>query len=525
MILTRRPTLTRRAILAGALIAAGLGLAPGSAASQSLAPSETTLVVGTMWESLPLSMEARRSRFFNESEILETLVKLDYDMSLEPGLATEWERVSPQTWRFTLREGVTFHDGTPFDAEAAAYSLERVMALLPYAADLLQIESLEAEGANSLLITTREPFAALPNQLNDAITGIYARSSFGADGVFVSPVGTGPWRFAAYEKQQHTVVERFEGYWGEEPGLERIVYRFIPDHAARTIAVETGEIDLAISPLPADVRRLENDERFQVYAEPTAGLYYGSFNAAADRPTGDVRVRAALNALIDRDLVVFAALDGVGLPATTFFNPDFGLVPAERAPATGHDPALAADLLTQAGYVKEGGAWSKDGVKLTIRILSYTTRTEMPLVTDALAALLREEGVATEVELYTFPGMMDVVRAGTYDISVVFWTPEMTGHPDLHLKSQFHSQAALNDQNWANPEFDRLVDLGRTLDPGAARDEAYLGALQALADDAAVLPLVHNVYTAIARPDVDGFRVHPSGFYHDLKSVTKTARD
>jgi len=90
-------TSTRRRFLAGALVAAGLGLAAAPAAAQAPTPNETTLVVGTMWESLPLAMEARRSRFFNESEILDTLVKLDYDMGLVPGLATEWTRETPET--------------------------------------------------------------------------------------------------------------------------------------------------------------------------------------------------------------------------------------------------------------------------------------------------------------------------------------------------------------------------------------------------------------------------------------------
>ena len=101
----------------------------------------------------------------------------------------------------------------------------------------------------------------------------------------------------------------------------------------------------------------------------------------------------------------------------------------------------------------------------------------------------------------------------------------MTGHPDLHLKSQFHSQAGLNYQNWADPEFDRLVDLGRTLDPGQAAGTKPISARSRLCTRTPrFLPLVHNVYTAIARPDVTGFRVHPSGFFYDLKSVSKTPR-
>ena len=122
----------RPILLAAALAVAAPALAPAPAIADSAADNKT-LVVGTMWESLPLNMRARRSRFFNESEILDTLIKLDYDMNLVPGLATSWERTGPETFEFTLREDVTVHDGTPFDAEAAKLSLERVIALLPYA--------------------------------------------------------------------------------------------------------------------------------------------------------------------------------------------------------------------------------------------------------------------------------------------------------------------------------------------------------------------------------------------------------
>lgn len=494
---------------------------PVQATAPAAAAEDKTLVVGTMWESLPLSMKARRSRFFNESEILDTLVKLDYDMNLVPGLATEWERLSPTTWQFTLRQGVSFHDGTAFDAGAAKQSLERVIALLPYAAGLLNIETIEADAPNRLTITTKEPFAALPNQLTDAITGIYAASSFDDAGEFVEPVGTGPFRFVDYAKQQHTVVERFDDYWGTAPTVDKVTYRFIPDHNSRTIALETGEIDVAINPLPADVRRLEGTE-FGVHAEPTAGLYYGSFNAAEDRPTGDARVRRAIDQLIDRTLIVEGALDGVGLPARSFFSPTFDWVP-DAAPVTARDPDAAAALLEEAGYEKTDGTWAKDGVPLTLDILSYSTRTEMPLITDALAALLAREGIGANVELYTFPGMMEFVRAGDYDISVVFWTPEMTGHPDLHLKSQFHSDAGLNFTNWENARFDELVDKGRGIDRGPQWDATYAEALQIMADEAMVLPLVHKVYTAATAPGVKGFRVHPSGFFYDFKSVGKVS--
>jgi len=492
-----------------------LGIA---APAMAEANRKDTLVVGTMWEALPLAMAPRRSRFFNESEILDTLIKLDFDMNLVPGLATAWERVSPEAWKFTLREGVTFHDGTPLDAAAVKNSLERVSALLPYANDLLGIESMTVKGPLELEVVTKEPFAALPNQLTDAITVVYAPSSFDAEGKFVKPVGTGPWRFVEYIKQDRTIVERFDGYWGDKPALARVEYRFIPDHNARTIALEAGEIDFADNLLPADVERLRADEDFKVYAEPASGIFYGAFNTAGDTPLKDVRVRQAVNHLVDRSIIVDGALDGIGKPAWTFFGPQFSWAP--KVEPYSLDVDKAAKLLEDAGYSKNDGKWEKDGKQLTLRILSYTSRTEMATITEALAALLNQQGIATDVQMFTWEGMLDLVRPGKYDISVVFWTPEMTGHPDLHLKSQFHGKAEMNYQGWANARFDELVDKGRTLDPGAERDETYKEALTILQDDAPIIPLVHNVFVAASTDRLEGYRVHPSGFFYNFKAVS-----
>ncbi len=489
---------------------------PGTAS----ATDAKTLVVGTMWEALPLAMQPRRSRFFNESEILDTLVKLDYDLKPVAGLATSWDRLSPTVWQFNLRENVVFHDGAKLDADAVKFSIERVIALLPYAADLLNINQMTVKAPQVLEIETTEPFAALPNQLSDAITGIYAKSSFNEAGEFVTPVGTGPWKLTEYSKQDHTTVSRFDGYWGKKPALETIEYRYIPDHNSRTLALEAGEVDFVDNLLPSDVIRLSRDDNFKVYSKPTAGLYYGAFNAGEKSPLSDVRLRKAINALVDRNLIVEGALDGTGKPAWQFFGPQFDWAAKVTNPYK-LDLELAASLLTEAGYEKTDGKWQKNGEPLTLRILSYSSRTEMPMITEAMAALLNQNGIATDVQMFTWSGMLDLVKRGEYDVSVVFWTPEMTGHPDLHLKSQFHSKAGLNYQFWENTEFDALVDEGRTLTPGTEQMEVYGKALEILQDDAPIIPLVHKVYVAASTKELKNFRIHPSAFFYDFKNVSK----
>ncbi len=491
---------------------------PGPATA---APGDTsTLTVATMWEVQPLSLKPRRSRFFNESEILDTLVKLDHDMALQPGLALAWERDTPTTWRFTLREGVTFHDGTPLTAEAVIGSLNRVMEELPYAAGLLDIKDMRAEGPRELVIETNQPFAALPNQLTDAFTGIHAASSFDDAGAFIRPVGTGPFRFVEYRKQDRTILERFPDYWGKAPTLERVVYRFIPDHAARTLSLEAGQVDLALNILPSDARRLADSDAVTVHRAPIAGLYYMVLNTAADSPLHDPRLREAVAQLIDRDALVEHALDGVGLPARQFFSPALDMV---AGPVPTHDTNIEAAraLLAEAGYIFEDGAWRRDGEVLSLDLISYSSRTEMPLITEAVAGLLGQAGVTATPRLYTWPGMLDRARSGDYDAYVVFWTPEMTGHPDQHLSAQFHSARNALHNGYTSGELDALLERARGLDAGPKRDEAYRAVLEILHRDVPIVPLVHKVGVAASHDGLKGFRLHPSGFFHDFKSVSK----
>ncbi|MGF1625832.1 MAG: ABC transporter substrate-binding protein [Alphaproteobacteria bacterium] len=510
----RQYTGPRRCLLAAGAVL--MALTAGAARADVAVEQE--IVVGTMWEVLPLSMEARRSRFFNESEILDTLVKLDYDMTPVPGLALSWTREDPLTWRFELRPEVTFHDGTRLTAEVVANSLQHVLEALPYARSLLPIAAMEPEGELVLRIRTETPYSPLPNQLTDAFTGIYAPASFGPDGALVSPIGTGPYRFVSYQSQGDTVTERFEGYWGPEPEIDRVTYRYIPDHNTRALAVEAGEVDFADNLPPAEYARLTEVEGVQTFAAPTAGLYYMVLNTQDGSVLADPLLRQALNAVIDREAVVEFALEGVGIPAPTFFSPAFKTFPQETAHA--YDLEGAGALLERAGYASDDGHWTKDGAPLTLRLHSYSTRTEMPIILEAMASELQSFGIEVELALHTWPGMVEVAEAGDYDGYLVFWTPEMIGHPDLHLTPHLHSAHNLDANGYANPELDALLEQGRALEPGAERDAVYAQALEIVHADAPIIPMVHKVFVAAASERLQGYRVHPSAFFYDFKSVT-----
>ncbi|GAA6202313.1 ABC transporter substrate-binding protein [Aquicoccus sp. SU-CL01552] len=502
----------RAGLVAGALATAAV-VSPASAQ----AVDNQTLVVGTMWEALPYKMTARRGRLFNEVEILDTLVKLDYDMSLKPGLATDWTQESPTEWVFTLREGVVFHDGEKLTAEVVKNSLAHVMELLPYASGLLAIDRMEAIDEIHLRIVTKVPFYGLPNQLTDAFTGIYAPSSFGPDGAFVKPVGTGPYMLKDYVEKSHTDVERFDEYWGEKPAIRTIRLRYIPDHNVRVIALEAGEIDLVDNPPPAEAKRLEAEGKQAVYRAPAAGLYYMVMNTRDNSPLSDVRVRRAVDRLIDRSLITDFALDGAGYPGETFFSPELGGFPEEKPREV--DPEAAAALLEQAGYSKTDGQWRKDGKPLVLDLVSYASRTEMPAITEAVVALLAEAGIQATLNMETWGALVDRTKQSKFDGAIVFWTPEMTGHPDLHLMPHLHSSSNLDYNGYGNPALDALLEKGRSLPEGDARDATYSQALEIIVEDVPIVPLVHKMYLAAANKRLQGYRIHPSGFFYDFKNV------
>ena len=485
----------------------------------AMAANGDTLVVGVQSEYLPLKPENARSRFYTSAETHDTLVRLDYDMQLQPCLATDWTRVSDTVWRFALRPGVIFHDGSAFDAAAVKASLENITALMPYAKGLLQLAEIRVIDDLTVELETLSPYAALPNQLADAVTVIHAPAAF-VDGEFKAVIGTGPWAFEAYEPQARTTVTRFDGYWGAPmPAFARVEYRVIPDDSARVIAFETGEIDIMHDVPRGDATRLGEMEGFTLLTAPISGINYGAFNCAEGRPLHDVRVRRALNLLVDRELVVMGALDGFGRAAWQFFAPGYSFMPQDVT-AYSYDPAAAAALLEEAGYAKENDQWVKDGAPLTLNIQAYHNGTGNGYIAEVMAALLNREGIATEVNIGTYDGMVEFAQRGDYDIAVQYWTPELTADPDLHLTSQFKSDAGLNWQNWKNERFDALVDQGRALERGAQWDATYTEVQAILQDDAPVMPLVHAVFVNLLRAGLQGYQIHPTRFFFNLKSVT-----
>jgi peptide/nickel transport system substrate-binding protein len=366
-------------------LAAGLLAAPGAAFAQ-----RTDIVVGMQLEPPILDPTAGAAAAIDEvtyANVFEGLTRFAPDGSVLPALAESWT-VAPDglSWEFKLREGVTFHDGTPFTAEDVVFSFDRAMAegSLNAQKQLFDgINEVTAIDDVTLEIGLDVPKGSLLANLAWGDAVIVSPAS--ADSNATKPVGTGPFRFAEWVQGDHVTLEAYPDYWGEKPALERVTFKFISDPTAAFAAMMAGDIDAFPNyPAPENLAQFEADPRFQVLVGSTEGETILAMNNARE-PFGDIRVREAVARAIDRQAVIDGAMFGYGTPIGSHFAPHR---PAyeDLTGRSAYDPERATALLEEAG-LGDGFATT-----LTLPPPSYARRGG-----EIVAAQLRAVGIEAEI--------------------------------------------------------------------------------------------------------------------------------
>src|SRR5688572_10085291 len=254
------------------------------------------------------------------TNIFETLVRLTPEYQIEPLLAESWEFVEPNTYRFTLRQGVTFHDGTPFTAEAVLWSMGRIAQA---GGGILFIDenSTKAIDDFTVEITPAQPNRRLLEQLNHPNESIVAPNTNPAE----VRIGTGPFREVEYVPQDRYVVEAHDGYWGQDtPRVQRLTFRFYPDPTTRVLALQSGEVDLIADTPPESAAQLESEGQFRVITSEVGAyqaLYVNIHGAEPYDLSGDAAVREALAAAIDKESIVSGVWQGYADPSSTMIPP------------------------------------------------------------------------------------------------------------------------------------------------------------------------------------------------------------
>jgi len=455
--------------------------------------------------------------------IYEGLVKYkDSNTEIEPCLAESWtSSADGKEWTFKLRKNVKFHDGTPFNAEAVKYSIDRQLPPkrtddMPYASFTFgPVKEVKVVDDHTVKIILNEPYAPfLANMamcLAAPIVSKAAVEKYGAD--FIKhPVGTGPFKFVKWDMGQQVVLEANKDYWGEKPKVDKVVYKFVKENSVRASELMTGSTDIMNGVDPNDVKTLEA-KGMKVVKNPGMNINYMGFycNRA---PFNNPKVRQALSMAINRENLVKFLYQGLAeLPNGPL--PKF--MPGYDASLTPYpyDPEGAKKLLAEAG-VKN----------LSFEFITYSNpRPYNPVGGEKLAAAIQADllkiGVKTTIKAYPWKEYKDALAKEEGDAFFYGWIGD-NGDPDnfLSLLDTKEIKTTLNSAFYSNPKVDTLLAQGRAeLDP-AKRAKIYSELQKIVVKDAPWVFLSHSLDMAAYSPKVQGYALHPTGVSF-LKTVDK----
>jgi peptide/nickel transport system substrate-binding protein len=282
--------------------------------------------------------------------MFDTLIERDHDMRFKPGLALAWEAVDPTTWKFTLRKDVKFHDGSPFSAADVKYTIDRIKGTELGSKMTLYVDAVtDATVVDDYTVTikTKDPYPLMETRFSAVpIVGRASVEKAGLAEFARNPVGTGPFKFVEWQKDQRVTMERFDTHWRGKAGIKTLVFRPLPEPAVRVSEALTGGIDVAVRPPTESVEQLRQGGLL-VKGVPSVRLVHGIMDMSK-KPFDDKRVRQAFNYAVDVDGIIKSLLGGHAYRATQPVDPlTFGYSP--DIPAYPFDPAKAKQLLTEAG--------------------------------------------------------------------------------------------------------------------------------------------------------------------------------
>ncbi|HMQ29440.1 MAG TPA: ABC transporter substrate-binding protein [Chloroflexaceae bacterium] len=502
--------------------------APTSAPQPTAAPAAeepVRLIVAIPTDKPTLDAHVSQTDGNDYGTILyDRLVDFDENTQIIPQLATSWS-VSDDglTWTFELREGHTFHDGTPVNAESVKASFERFLDpansdLFLQRAGLEPVTQIEAIGPYSLAFTTEYPYPVLLNKLAIPSGGIVSPTAATAvtpQEFGLNPVGSGPYRFVEWVPNTRIVFEKNPDHWlANSSNVDIIEFRPIPDVSTRAIALETGEVHFATITDPTEAARLDEVPGLRAYNLPLARNLSIVTNLLKE-PFDDIRVRQAIAHAVDRELIVDSFYSGFATVPDTVLNA--GLWSYKAQPEIPYDPERARELLAEAGY--------PDGFTTTLRVPTGRIG-GIQQTAQAVAAMLADVGITAELDLMEHVAWVSSMRKAPEesDYLMSFWTwGTDTGEPDYNLNLQFNqerwSPTCCNRMFYANDEVtEALIAAQREVDEDRRR-QLYERVQELVWQDLPQFPLVNLNHTAVGRENVTGIRILPVERF-DFRQVT-----
>lgn len=452
------------------------------------------------------------------ANIYDTLVTYEEGGSeIIPCLAESW-RTSEDglTWVFKLRKDVKFHDGTKFDAYAAAFNFERWMnANSPYHTGHFSywnynfggfpgiVRSVVALSDYSLEIVLKKPYAPFLSTLATPPFGIASPEAIMKYNERYSehPVGTGAFRFKSWSRGEMIVLERNDQYWKTKPKLNEIEFKVIPAKQERLSMLEQGVIQMADNLTPDDIQSLEDNPDLKVYLKPFFNIGYLALNNEKE-PLNKVEVRQAISHLIDKKQMVEQVFNNYARPADTFLPPIISGY-HESIPGFDYNVSKAKNLLEKAGYPQ--------GFNIKLWVMD-SPRTYFPkpmLLAEFIKESLGKGNINVEIELLKWEDYIERIKYGEHEMALMGWNGD-TVDPDNFFYTLFASEntkvgLASNYSFYKNAEADVLLTQARQINDQSFRKSLYRKLQEIIDKDAPSVPLVHTMPLIGADKSVKGY--------------------
>lgn len=502
----------------GALALAALLGTSASVTSAWAQPAKGLIRVGTDVDSQSLDPRLMRETtgFRAINLIYSALIQLDDKVSPKPDLATKWENPDPKTWIFTLRRDARFHDGKPVTAADVVFTYTTILdpALnARFRVLYTPIDKVEAVDEGTVRISLKEPYAPLLSYLDLGIVPKHAVE--GGRDLNVNPLGSGPYKFAKWDRGSRISLEANADYFGGKPKYDKLDFVVVPDNTARAQAFEAGDLDLIQSPLsPRDIKRLAAAGKAAYAKLPGIAVTYLNINTKSEN-LGDPKVRKALAMLIDQKTIVEQIYEGTDQAATSLLLPSLAWSYSAAVKQPAFDAAKAKALFAEAGW-KPGadGVLAKDGKKFSITIGTHSEDPNRVQSVEFIQNVLKQNGVDAKVAISDWPSFSGGVANGKHDVGLMGWVALVD--PDRLMYGQLHSAGGLNWGKYSNAKVDAALTAGRSAATLPARAVAYQEAATVLADEVPYYVISYQGFHVFADKSLAGFVPDPRGYLRSL---------
>ncbi|MBQ9897425.1 MAG: peptide ABC transporter substrate-binding protein [Synergistaceae bacterium] len=482
---------------------AELGLFALFSAKKAEAAVKDTLVVADQYDPTTLDPIGHNDYPTSRacSHIYDTLIFLNPDGSLRPGLAEKWEFLSDKDYKMYLRKGVKFHNGEELKAEDVKFSLERANTpagshIHTYSQDLDYVEIVDDYTVILHLKKVNFPFfSSLVHSWGNIVNKKAVEAA--GDDYGMNPVGTGPFKFVEWAKGDHYTFERFDDYWGNKAKFKTLIVRSIPEPTNRTIELETGAVDIAYPVTTIELKRVDENPELVLQRAVLPSTTYMGFNVHK-KPFDDVRVRQAISYALDTVGIQRAIMRGVGktprslIPSVTKYSIDGEL------PVHVRDLEKARELFSAAGI-------DPSSISMIIRTNERKERVDMATI---IQAQLAELGIKSEIMQQEWGAYLNDLQKKEHDVFLLGWGLSVPD-PDYAVAGLLESNAGTNYTTFNDAKLDEMLAKGRSLPDGEERAQVYRDMQLYINEQLPMVYLHNDEAIAGVRKVVKGFEVDP----------------